>query len=76
MSGKGEIRLADGFTYRGDFKKNSLEGHGVIIFPDGAEYEGQVVDGYRHGQGIHFLNFIKTVLGCKLKLYRNVNSTL
>ena len=54
MSGKGEIRLADGFTYRGDFKKNSLEGHGVIIFPDGAEYEGQVVDGYRHGQGIHF----------------------
>ena len=49
----GEIRLQDGFHYKGDFFKNSLEGHGHITFPDDSEYEGAVVDGLRHGQG-HF----------------------
>lgn len=49
----GEIRLSDGFHYKGDFFKNSLEGHGHITFPDDSEYEGAVVDGLRHGQG-HF----------------------
>ena len=49
----GEIRLRDGFHYKGDFFKNSLEGHGHITFPDDSEYEGAVVDGLRHGQG-HF----------------------
>ena len=47
----GEIRLTDGFHYKGDFFKNSLEGHGHITFPDDSEYEGAVVDGLRHGQG-------------------------
>ena len=44
----GEIRLRDGFHYKGDFFKNSLEGHGHITFPDDSEYEVAVVDGLRH----------------------------
>ena len=44
----GEIRLRHGFHYKGDFFKNSLEGHGHITFPDDSEYEVAVVDGLRH----------------------------
>lgn len=45
MHGKGKIRLQTGWTYEGDFYKNSIEGNGKIWFPDGSEYEGEVVAG-------------------------------
>eukprot|EP00965_Chrysotila_dentata_P229715 6197340-Pleurochrysis_carterae.AAC.1 len=37
--------------YEGEFKSNKICGSGIYNWPDGNVYEGQVVDGLRHGHG-------------------------
>jgi hypothetical protein len=40
-----------GIEYRGEFKKDNLEGFAMVKFRNGEIYEGKVKNGKRNGQG-------------------------
>ena len=39
-------------VYEGSFEKNMLNGSGSYTWADGSKYEGEILDGLRHGQVI------------------------
>ena len=49
--GKGFIRWANGNTYEGDFRNNSVTGYGVSHYADGTVYKGEMKDGQWNGYG-------------------------
>mmetsp|Transcript_27862 Transcript_27862/g.31987 ORF Transcript_27862/g.31987 Transcript_27862/m.31987 type:complete len:159 (-) Transcript_27862:94-570(-) len=40
--------------YKGEWKDNNMEGHGVYQWKDGRRYEGQYLEDKKHGYGIYF----------------------
>ena len=50
MHGHGTFTWPNGDVYIGNFKQNQRNGYGTYTFADG-EYEGEWLDGVRHGQG-------------------------
>lgn len=53
-SGYGEMRYFDSI-YRGNWKKDRRNGHGILIQNNGKRYEGEWLDDKRHGFGIEEL---------------------
>lgn len=53
-NGKGKYVFADKYTYLGDVKMAEVTGKGTITWPNGEKYEGEVLNGNRHGQGKFF----------------------
>ena len=55
------IKFKNGTTYIGEIHNNKISGTGKYIFPDGAIYNGEILNGLRHGYGVyeHNLEFIK-----------------
>ncbi len=43
----------DGTKYKGEFRDNEITGTGRYDWPDHSYYEGQVVNGLRHGKGVY-----------------------
>ena len=41
-------------SYEGAFKGKKAHGHGLMRWREGDKYEGDWVDGLRHGQGTYF----------------------
>ena len=39
----------DGRSYKGDYKDDKKEGHGVFIWPDGRKFVGNWVNGHQDG---------------------------
>ena len=39
------------FFFQGQFQQNRVQGKGNYVWPDGSTYEGDVVNGLRHGCG-------------------------
>lgn len=53
IHGRGEYSWTGlGVTYDGQFEDNQMRGEGRYAWPDGSVYEGQVLDGLRHGHGV------------------------
>ncbi len=50
-NGHGELTLADGDKYVGQFVDDQMSGHGVLTFTDGRVYSGSFVDDKMHGEG-------------------------
>ena len=77
MHGQGEITFPDKTRYAGEFSKGALTGRGKMFWPDGrfaalvrairssfarcSIYDGEVKDGFRHGQGV----LVDPHAGCK-----------
>ena len=52
LSGRGSYTWAQGgVTYEGTFADNKIVGDGAYNWPDGSQYQGQLVAGLRHGTG-------------------------
>merc|ERR1711933_495570 len=55
MHGEGTLVWADQggvCTYRGEFRDNIFEGHGVLEWSNGARYDGAFSRGLYHGEGV------------------------
>ena len=50
--GQGEIVMADGFRYVGQWKAGEIDGKGVATYANGDVYEGSFVAGKRQGDGV------------------------
>ena len=46
-----EITYANGITYKGGFKNNTISGTGTMTYPNVGKYEGSFSEGKRSGQG-------------------------
>ena len=60
--GKGTFRRTDkdnGFTMKGTWKNDELNGDGVLTFNDGDEYKGGFKNGEHHGHGTYTFNNAK-----------------
>ena len=45
------MRWPDGSYYKGEFKGNKKQGHGVFTFADGSMYDGPWEDDKKQGRG-------------------------
>lgn len=48
---EGTVKFLNGNLYKGGIKNNDLHGKGVVIFADGARYEGDFAEGRQNGIG-------------------------
>lgn len=46
----------DGALYKGTWKDDKHEGHGIKDWGDGIIYEGEWMNGMMHGEGIYTMN--------------------
>ena len=44
------MKFLDGSTYKGDFKNNEFNGRGVLKTLNGYVYDGEFLDGNKHGK--------------------------
>lgn len=49
--GVGQLKLATGFQYTGEFSSGQPHGHGEVLYPDCSTFRGPFEDGLRHGSG-------------------------
>lgn len=56
--GLGTHTKINGENYIGEFKNDDFHGKGKLMFPDGSFYDGNWVNGMKHGEGgeIHLAN--------------------
>eukprot|EP01038_Epipyxis_sp_PR26KG_P012585 gene12585-16876_t len=53
MHGEGEYTFSSNAVYKGNFVKNTFQGEGTYIFPDGAKYIGSWNQNKMHGNGTY-----------------------
>ena len=49
--GNGKMTFYNGNVYKGEFRNGKLIGLGVYQLHDGSRYEGNMLDGIKHGEG-------------------------
>lgn len=47
------MRYVDGNVFEGDFKKDNMNGKGVLSYANGDSYSGDYKDDKKHGVGIY-----------------------
>ncbi len=51
LSDQEEVRFESGVIYKGSWRGKVKEGHGLQVWPDGAQYEGNWLNNQANGKG-------------------------